>query len=166
MSTALIPAKHALLVLALRLLLVDSALIHIQFPGIQRHLAFDQNSNSGVSAVHAVSALSNVTPKHGAGLTKTAISRKYSTEMPPKGSTRKTSKKQVSITQHALPLLKKPMEQIGKQVNVPGSFWDGKQYFSRAGLLSDPNMDAYYLGILVMVGTNKSRCLSRPSPIL
>ena len=47
--------------------------------------------------------------------------------MPPKGSTRKTSKKQVSITQHALPLLKKPMEQIGKQVNVPGSFWDGKQ---------------------------------------
>lgn len=42
--------------------------------------------------------------------------------MPPK---RKTStKKQVSITQHALPLLKKPMEQIGKQVNVPGSFWD------------------------------------------
>ena len=127
MSTALIPAKHALLVLALRLLLVDSALIHIQFPGIQRHLAFDQNSNSGVSAVHAVSALSNVTPKHGALLTKTAISRKYSTEMPPKGSTRKTSKKQVSITQHALPLLKKPMEQIGKQVNVPGSYWDGKQ---------------------------------------
>ena len=32
-----------------------------------------------------------------------------------------------------------------------------EQYFSRAGLLSDPNMDAYYLGILVMVGTNKSR---------
>ena len=32
-----------------------------------------------------------------------------------------------------------------------------EQYFSRAGLLSDPNMDAYYLGILVMVGTNKSK---------
>ena len=25
------------------------------------------------------------------------------------------------------------------------------------GLLSDPNMDPYYLGMLVMVGTNKSK---------
>ena len=32
-----------------------------------------------------------------------------------------------------------------------------EQYFSRAGNLSDPNMDPYYLGMLVMVGTNKSK---------
>ena len=37
-----------------------------------------------------------------------------------------SAKKQPSITQHALPLIKKPMEQIGKQINVPGSFWDGR----------------------------------------
>ena len=37
-----------------------------------------------------------------------------------------SAKKQQPITQHALPLLKKPMEQIGKQINVPGSFWDGR----------------------------------------
>ena len=33
------------------------------------------------------------------------------------------AKKQPCITEHALPLLKKPLEQIGKQINVPGSFW-------------------------------------------
>ena len=27
---------------------------------------------------------------------------------------------------HALPLLKKPLEQIGKQINVPGSYWEGR----------------------------------------
>ena len=37
-----------------------------------------------------------------------------------------SAKKQQPITQHALPFLKKPMEQIGKQINVPGSFWDGR----------------------------------------
>jgi len=37
-----------------------------------------------------------------------------------------SAKKQQPITQHVLPLLKKPMEQIGKQINVPGSFWDGR----------------------------------------
>ena len=38
---------------------------------------------------------------------------------------RKTSnKKQPTITEHALPLLKKPMEQLGKQwIDVPGNFW-------------------------------------------
>ena len=44
--------------------------------------------------------------------------------MAPKRKTSAT--KQQSITQHALPLIKKPMEQIGKQINVPGSFWDGR----------------------------------------
>ena len=40
---------------------------------------------------------------------------------------RKTSnKKQPTITEHALPLLKKPMEQLGKQwIDVPGNFWQG-----------------------------------------
>ena len=33
-----------------------------------------------------------------------------------------SAKKQQPITQHVLPLLKKPMEQIRKQINVPGSF--------------------------------------------
>ena len=32
-----------------------------------------------------------------------------------------------------------------------------EQYFSRAGMLSDPNMDPHYLGMLVMVGANKKR---------
>ena len=35
------------------------------------------------------------------------------------------AKKQQPITLHALPLLTKPLEQIGKQINVPGSYWDG-----------------------------------------
>ena len=41
---------------------------------------------------------------------------------------RKTSakKQQQPITLHALPLIKKSMEQIGKQINVPGSFWSGR----------------------------------------
>ena len=43
------------------------------------------------------------------------------------GKRKQTAKKQQPITQHALPLLKKPMEQIGKQINVPGSFWDGRR---------------------------------------
>ena len=37
------------------------------------------------------------------------------------------SKKQQSIMEHALPLIKKPLEQIGKQVHIPGSFWQGNQ---------------------------------------
>ena len=38
---------------------------------------------------------------------------------------RKSSKKQQPpITQHVLPLLKKPMEHIGKQIDVPGSYWE------------------------------------------
>ena len=32
-----------------------------------------------------------------------------------------------------------------------------EQYFSRAGNLSDPNIDPAYLGVLVMVSANKSR---------
>ena len=36
------------------------------------------------------------------------------------------AKKQQPITLHALPLLKKPLEQIGKQINVPGSYWEGR----------------------------------------
>ena len=39
---------------------------------------------------------------------------------------RKVTKKQQPITELALPLLKKPLEQIGKQINVPGSFWSGR----------------------------------------
>ena len=32
-----------------------------------------------------------------------------------------------------------------------------RSFCSPHGLLSDPNMDPYYLGILVMVGANKSK---------
>ena len=39
---------------------------------------------------------------------------------------RKITKKQQPITELALPLLKKPLEQIGKQINVPGSYWEGR----------------------------------------
>ena len=34
---------------------------------------------------------------------------------------------------------------------------DYDKYFSRAGMLSDPNMDPHFLGMLVMVGANKKR---------
>ena len=33
--------------------------------------------------------------------------------------------KQPAITAHALPLLKRPMEIIGKQIDVPGAYWEG-----------------------------------------
>ena len=46
--------------------------------------------------------------------------------MPASSKRKASAKKQQPITQHALPLLKKPMEQIGKQIKVPGSFWDGR----------------------------------------
>ena len=39
---------------------------------------------------------------------------------------KQSAKKQQPITLHALPLLKKPLEQIGKQINVPGSYWEGR----------------------------------------
>ena len=43
---------------------------------------------------------------------------------PPKK--RKKQEKQPTITEHALPQLKKPMEAVGKQVEFPGSFWCGR----------------------------------------
>ena len=39
---------------------------------------------------------------------------------------RKQASKQTPITAHALPLLKKPMEAVGKQIKVPGSFWQSR----------------------------------------
>ena len=36
------------------------------------------------------------------------------------------AKKQQPITEHAPPLLKKPMEHIGKQIDDPGSYWEGR----------------------------------------
>ena len=42
------------------------------------------------------------------------------------GRRKQPAKKQQPITLHALPLLKKPLEQIGKQINVPGSYWEGR----------------------------------------
>ena len=38
-----------------------------------------------------------------------------------------SSAKQISIMEHALPTLKRPMEAIGKQISVPGSYWEGRQ---------------------------------------
>jgi hypothetical protein len=38
----------------------------------------------------------------------------------------KTAQQQ-RLTSFALPLLKKPMEVIGKQVGVKGAYWDGRQ---------------------------------------
>ena len=43
----------------------------------------------------------------------------------------------------------------GKQSHLPHEA-NVEQSFSRAGNLSDPNMDPVYLGVLVMVGANKS----------
>ena len=41
------------------------------------------------------------------------------------GKRKNSNKKQPTITEHALPLLKKPMEQLGKQIDVLGNFWQG-----------------------------------------
>lgn len=38
----------------------------------------------------------------------------------------KASMQQKAITEHALPLLKKPLEAIGKLVGFPGDFWKGR----------------------------------------
>ena len=38
---------------------------------------------------------------------------------------KRSKAKQQAITAHALPLPKKPMELIGKQIRVPGSYWEG-----------------------------------------
>ena len=46
--------------------------------------------------------------------------------MPALSKRKASAKKQPSITQHVLPLLKKPMEHIGKQIDVPGSYWEGR----------------------------------------
>ena len=47
--------------------------------------------------------------------------------MPPKRKESTSSKKKQSpITKHVLPLLRKPMETIGKQIDVPGAFWEGR----------------------------------------
>lgn len=46
--------------------------------------------------------------------------------MAPKRKTSAKSKaKQPTITTHALPLPKKPMELVGKQIGVPGAWWEG-----------------------------------------
>ena len=49
---------------------------------------------------------------------------------------RKQASKQTPITAHALPLLKK--EAVGKQIKVPGSFWQSRGRMSRvpAGCLT------------------------------
>ena len=35
-------------------------------------------------------------------------------------------KQQTAITSTALPLLKKPLEQKGKDIKVPGAYWEGR----------------------------------------
>ena len=39
---------------------------------------------------------------------------------------------------------------------LPSALRNVEQYFSRAGQLSDPNMDAEYLGTLTSIGVNKA----------
>lgn len=40
----------------------------------------------------------------------------------PKGKT--STARQLRITESALPLLKKPLDQLGKHIGVPGSYWE------------------------------------------
>ena len=42
------------------------------------------------------------------------------------GKPSKKAAKQPTITKHALPLLKKPLETIEKLVSFPGSYWKGR----------------------------------------
>ena len=53
------------------------------------------------------------------------------------GKAAKKLTKQTSITATALPLLKRPCEHLGKQVAIPGSFWEGR--------LSDEERKTNYL---------------------
>ena len=48
-------------------------------------------------------------------------------------STQAARQEAASSTEHALPLLKKPLEQIGKQINVPGSYWYYKMFRGKGG---------------------------------
>ena len=43
-----------------------------------------------------------------------------------KSSSKKSQATQPTITEHVLPLPKKPMELIGKQIGVPGAYWEGR----------------------------------------
>ena len=43
--------------------------------------------------------------------------------MPP---AKKKSSKQQILSVEKLPLLKKPLDHLGKQLNVPGDFWKGR----------------------------------------
>ena len=44
--------------------------------------------------------------------------------MPPKK--RRQSKQQPITATNFLPLLQRPLEQLGKQINIPGSYWQGR----------------------------------------
>ena len=47
--------------------------------------------------------------------------------MPKKGSSKTSSTaKQTEITETALPLLNKPLDHVGKAINFPGDFWEGR----------------------------------------
>ena len=46
--------------------------------------------------------------------------------MPPKG-TKASRSRQQPLAVEQWPLLKKPLDHVGKQVNVAGSFWQGRQ---------------------------------------
>ena len=47
--------------------------------------------------------------------------------MPNKKSSKAAPTRQVQITESALPLLKKPLDHVGKQIGFPGGFWEGRQ---------------------------------------
>ena len=75
--------------------------------------------------------------------------------MPPR---KKSSSKQQKIDVEQFTLLKKPLDQLGKQ---PGSFWKGRMSAEerttnyKCTVLTDPNLDPAYLAMLVRVGFNK-----------
>ena len=47
--------------------------------------------------------------------------------MPGKKTSKVPPKRQAQITESALPLLKKPLDHVGKQIGVPGAYWEGRQ---------------------------------------
>ena len=65
--------------------------------------------------------------------------------MPPKKSKAKTQK-QLNVEQYTL--LKKPLDHLGKQLNVEGSFWKGN-------MSAEERETVYKCTILVKVGFNK-----------
>ena len=76
-----------------------------------------------------------------------------------KAARKRPVQQQGALEVEQLPLLKKPLEHLGKQIEIPGSFWKGSmssEERASAYKCTDPNLDPAHLVCLVKVGFNKA----------